>query len=172
MKGDEEMSKPSNEEIARLTNDIYQKICSMGANPEDAKEIVQESLYRGFLNIDGIDSKAFKSWLYKVSINQYYDLCRKSNRRSTIELEDYLLVSEENHVEDTLIKQETKEEYEQVLHKLKPLERELIKMKYEDEFSYKEISEHLNLKESNIKTYLYRARKKLSKLFRRDNNEK
>ena len=50
MKGDEEMSKPSNEEITRLTNDIYQKLCSMGANPEDAKEIVQESLYRGFLN--------------------------------------------------------------------------------------------------------------------------
>ena len=49
MKGDEEMSKPSNEEITRLTNDIYQKLCSMGANPEDAKEIVQESLYRGFL---------------------------------------------------------------------------------------------------------------------------
>ncbi|WP_078554340.1 RNA polymerase sigma factor [Bacillus alkalicellulosilyticus] len=166
------MSKPSNEEIARLTNDIYQKLCSMGANPEDAKEIVQETLYRGFLNIDGINSNAFKSWLYKVSINQYYDLCRKSNRHRIIELEDYLLISEENQVEDTLIKQETKEEYERVLHKLKPLDRELIKMKYEDEFSYKEISEYLNLKESNVKTYLYRARKKLSQLIRRDNNEK
>ena len=173
MKGDEEMSKPSNEEITRLTNDIYQKLCSMGANPEDAKEIVQESLYRGFLNIDGINPKAFKSWLYTVSINQYYDLCRKNNRRSIIEFEDYhLLESEENQVENTVIKQETKEEYEQVLHKLKPLERKLIEMKYEDEFSYKEISEHLNLKESNVKTYLYRARKKFSKLFRRDNNEK
>lgn len=172
MKGDEEMSKPSNEEITRLSNDIYQKLCSMGANPEDAKEIVQESLFRGFLNIDGINSKAFKSWLYKVSINQYYDLCRKSNRRSIIEFEDYLLESEGNHVEDTLIKQETKDEYEQILHKLKPLERKLLKMKYEDEFSYKEISEHLNLKENNVKTYLYRARKKLSKLIRRDNNDK
>lgn len=167
------MSKPSNEEITRLTNDIFQKLCSMGANPEDAKEIVQESLYRGFLNIDGIDSKAFRSWLYKVAINQYYDLYRKNNRRSIIEFEEYhLLESEENQVEDTLIKQETIEEYEKVLHKLKPFERELIKMKYEDEFSYKEISEHLNLKESNVKTYLYRARKKLTVLFRRDNNEK
>ena len=80
--------------------------------------------------------------------------------------------SEENQVEDTVIKQETKEEYEQVLHKLKPLERKLIEMKYEDEFSYKEISEYLNLKESSVKTYLYRARKKFSKLFRRDNNER
>jgi RNA polymerase sigma-70 factor (ECF subfamily) len=99
-------------------------------------------------------------------------LCRKNNRRSIIEFEDYLLELEGNHVEDTVIKQETTEEYEQVLHKLKPLERKLIKMKYEDEFSYKEISEYLNLKESNVKTYLYRARKKLTKLFRRDNNEK
>lgn len=171
MKGDEEMTKPSNEEITKLTNDIYQKLCSMGANPEDAKEIVQESLYRGFLNIDGINPKAFKSWLYKVAINQYYDLCRKNNRSSLIEFEGYLLRSGENHVEDTLILQETKEEYEQGLNKLKPLERKLIKMKYEEELSYKEISEYLSLKESNVKTYLYRARKKLTKLFRRDNNE-
>jgi DNA-directed RNA polymerase specialized sigma24 family protein len=42
----------------------------MGDNPEDAKEIVQESLYRGFLHIDGIHSKAFKSWLYKVAIEK------------------------------------------------------------------------------------------------------
>ncbi|TYS63528.1 RNA polymerase sigma factor [Sutcliffiella horikoshii] len=166
------MSKPSNEEITKLTNDIYQKLCSMGANPEDAKEIVQESLYRGFLNINGINSKAFKSWLYKVALNQYYDLCRKNNRRSIIEFEDYhLLGSGENQVEDRLIKQETKDEYEQILHKLKPLERDLIKLKYEDEYSYKEISEHLNLKESNVKTYLYRARKKLTMIFRRYNNE-
>jgi len=172
VKGDEEVSAPSNEEIARLTNDIFQKLCSMGANPEDAKEIVQESLYRGFLNIDGINPKAFKSWLYKVAINQYYDLCRKNNRRSMIELEDYLLESEENHVEDTIIKKETKEEYERGLNKLKPLEQQLIKMKYEDELSYKEISEHLNLEEGNVKTYLYRARKNLTKLFRRNNDEK
>ncbi|MGD7052366.1 RNA polymerase sigma factor [Sutcliffiella horikoshii] len=166
------MSKPSNEEITKLTNDIYQKLCSMGANPEDAKEIVQESLYRGFLNINGINSKAFKSWLYKVALNQYYDLCRKNNRRSIIEFEDYhVLGSGENQVEDRLIKQETKDEYEQILHKLKPLERDLIKLKYEDEYSYKEISEQLNLKESNVKTYLYRARKKLTMIFRRYNNE-
>lgn len=168
VKGDEAMEKPSNDEITRLSNDIYQKLCSMGANSEDAKEIVQESLYRGFLNIDGINSQSFRSWLYKVSINQYYDLCRKNNRRSIIEFEDYLLI-EENYVENTVINQESKAEYEQVLHKLKPIERKLIKMKYEDEYTYKEISEHLNLKESNVKTYLYRARKKLSVIFRRDN---
>lgn len=165
------MSRPSNEEITRLSNDIYQKLCSMGANPEDAKEIVQESLYRGFLNIDGINSKAFKSWLYKVAINQYYDLYRRNNRRQIIEYKDDLLESMENHVENTLIKQESKEEYEQVLRNLKPIERKLLKMKYENELSYKEISEHLNLKESNVKTYLYRTRRKLTKLFRRDNNE-
>jgi RNA polymerase sigma factor (sigma-70 family) len=171
VKGDEKLSKPSKEEITKLTNNIYQKICSMGANPEDAKDIVQESLYRGFLNIDGINAKAFRSWLYKVSINQYYDLCRKNNKRPIIEFEDVLLELEENHVEATVIKQEEKEEYEHVLQQLKPLERQLIKMKYEDEYSYREISEKLNLKESNVKTYLYRARKKLTSLFGRDHNE-
>ena len=163
------MSRPSNEEITRLSNEIYHNLCSMGANPEDAKEIVQESLYRGFLNIDGINSQSFRSWLYRVSINQYYDLCRKKKRRSIIEFEDDLVIDEENNVENTVINQELKDEYEQVLHRLKPLERELIKMKYEDEYSYKEISEHLNLKENNVKTYLYRTRKKLSVIFRRDN---
>ncbi|MGD6779804.1 MULTISPECIES: RNA polymerase sigma factor [Bacillaceae] len=162
------MGKPSNEEITKLSNDIYQKLCSMGANPEDAKEIVQESLYRAFLNIDGINSKAFKSWLFKVAINQYYDLYRRKSKSTLIEFEDYLLESEESLVEEILIKKEKKAEYEQVLLQLKPLERKLIKMKYEGGFTYKEISEHLNVKESNVKTYLYRARKKLTKFFRRN----
>jgi len=161
------MAKPSNEELTKLSNEIFQKLCSMGANPQDAKEIVQESLYRGFLNIDGIDSKSFRSWVFKVSINQYYDLYRKNNRYPVMEFDDHYLI-EEDQPENIFIKQETKEEYEQVLYKLKPLERTLIKMKYEDEYSYKEISEHLNLKESNVKTYLYRARKKLTELFRRE----
>ncbi|WP_246943499.1 RNA polymerase sigma factor [Bacillus pinisoli] len=165
------MKKPSNEEIKRLSNEIYHKLCSMGANPEDAKDIVQESLYRGFLNMDGINAKAFKSWLYKVAINQYYDLYRKNTSRTMIEYEETLLEVEGNHVEDTVMKQEAKEEFDQVLHHLKPLERQLIKMKYEDEYSYREISEQLQLKESNVKTYLYRARKKLTTIFGRDKNE-
>lgn len=139
----------------------------MGANPQDAKEIVQEALYRGFLNIDGINAKAFNSWLYKVAIHQYYDLCRKNNRFPQTQLEEFQLI-DENYPEKMIIKNETQEEYEKVLNKLKPIEQKLIKMKYEEGYSYKEISEHLSLKESNVKTYLYRARKKISELYRRE----
>jgi RNA polymerase sigma factor (sigma-70 family) len=161
------MVQPSNEEITKLSNEIFQKLCSMGANPQDAKEIVQESLYRGFLNIEGINAGSFRSWLYRVSINQYYDMYRKNKRYTIMEFEDNH-ISEENHPEDMLIKQEDKEEYEKVLEGLKPIEKALIKMKYEDDYSYKEIAGHLDLKESNVKTYLYRARKKLAGILRRD----
>lgn len=160
-------TKPSNEELTRLSNEIYHKLCSMGANPQDANDIVQESLYRGFLNIDAIPTHSFRAWLYKVSINQYYDLCRRRKRNPIIELGDYHLV-EENPVESKVIEQEVKVEYERALQILNPIEQKLVKMKYEEGYSYKEISGFLHIKENTIKTYLYRARKKLSKIFGRE----
>lgn len=78
----------------------------MGANSQDAKEIVQESLYRGFLNIYAIPTHAFRSWLYKVPINQWYDLCWRRNRNQVIEFDEYYLI-EENSVENTVISQQT-----------------------------------------------------------------
>lgn len=161
-------TQPSNEEITNLSNEIVHKLCSMGANSQDACEIVQESLYRGFLNIDAIPAHAFRAWLYKVSINQYYDLCRKRARYPNIEFDEYHLV-EENSVENTVIDQETKAEYDKALQYLNTIEQQLVKMKYEEGYSYKEMSGLLDLKENTIKTYLYRARKKLFTIFRRDN---
>jgi RNA polymerase sigma factor (sigma-70 family) len=169
MKGGElTTTQPSNEEITRLSNEIYHKLCSMGANSQDAKEIVQESLYRGFLNIDAIPTHAFKSWLYKVSINQYYDLCRRRTRNPIIEFDEYHLI-EENSVEGMVINQEEKIEIDRALQKLNSIEQQLVKIKYEEGYSYKEISGLLDLKENTIKTYLYRARKKLFNIFGREN---
>ncbi|MFJ7933812.1 RNA polymerase sigma factor [Sporosarcina sp. NPDC096371] len=160
-------TQPSNEEITQLSNEIVYKLCAMGANPQDARDIVQESLYRGFLNIDAIPAHAFRAWLYKVAINQYYDLCRKRTRHPTIELDDDHLI-DKNDVENAVIEQETKAEYDRALQKLNAVEQQLVKMKYEEGYSYKEMSGLLDIKENTIKTYLYRARKKLITIFRRE----
>ncbi|WP_100371925.1 RNA polymerase sigma factor [Bacillus sp. FJAT-45037] len=161
------MAKPSEDEIIKLSNEVYHRLCSMGANPQDAKEIVQESLYRAFLHIDGIEAASFRAWVYKVAINQYYDLCRRTNRFPTTEIDEQLYKSV-GSIEDDLLGRERKGELNRAMSELKPLERGLIQKKYEEGYSYKEISSSYQMKESQVKTYLYRARKKLAKLIRRE----
>jgi RNA polymerase sigma factor (sigma-70 family) len=72
-------------------------------------------------------------------------------------------------VESMVINQEEKIAIDRALQKLNSIEQKLFKMKYEEGYSYKEISGLLDLKENTIKTYLYRARKKLFNIFGREN---
>lgn len=49
----------------------------MGAYPEDAEDITQDTVIKFWENIDRIEPRKVKAWLFKVAINNYYTLCRK-----------------------------------------------------------------------------------------------
>jgi RNA polymerase sigma factor (sigma-70 family) len=60
---------------------IYKYLVKIGADSSDAEDIVQETVYKFFLNIESIDPKKASSWLFRVAVNQYYDICRRRKRQ-------------------------------------------------------------------------------------------
>ena len=60
---------------------IFKYLIKNGANPRDAEDIIQEALYKFILYIDSVDPNKAYSWLFRVAINQYYDLCRKRKKK-------------------------------------------------------------------------------------------
>ena len=51
-------------------------------NAEDAEDILQESLMKAFINLDGFNCRsAFSTWLTRIAINSAFMLCRKRRRR-------------------------------------------------------------------------------------------
>ncbi len=143
---------------------IQRYLMSIGATYMDAEEIVQDTIYKGFLYIDSIEPQKFSSWLFKVATNHYYDLCRKQKRHLGISLDPEQLF-DVNTPESVLLLKERDQKVKDTLSKLPQIQQQLLLMKYHSGLSYKEIGELLDIKQGHVKTYLYRARRKFQELY-------
>jgi RNA polymerase sigma factor (sigma-70 family) len=146
--------------------EIRKYLVRLGANPADAEDIVQDTVYKAFLYIESIDANKFSAWLYKVAINRYYDLCRR-NKWIQVPI-DSVEIPDMDLPEDKLLQKEKRAEVESVLSELLPHHKQLLLMKYELELSYKEISDMLGAKIPNVKSALYQARQQFQKRYRGD----
>jgi RNA polymerase sigma factor (sigma-70 family) len=156
----------ADEPLRERMNMIYRYLLKSGASHADAEDIVQETFYKFYLYMDSIQPEKAASWLFKVALNQYYDLCRKRKGHVHIPLNPQVLV-DGSDPEDAVLLREKKAQIEQSLDELTVLQRQLLVLKYEVGLSYKEIAELLDMKAETIKTYLYRARNKFEQIYRR-----
>ncbi len=146
----------------RMVYSIAYKILKNREDAEDTSQDIFIKVYNS-LNIFGSSAK-FSTWLYKISFNMTISKARKKKISiSPIELNEDINpdYSETNLGLDNLIRQERKQILEQALSELNELEYLLIILYYYEEKTIEEISEISNLSKSNIKTILFRTRKKL-----------
>ena len=146
--------------------EIRKYLIRMGANPADAEDIVQDTVYKAFLYMESIEANKLSAWLYKVAINRYYDLCRR-NKWIQVSI-DSVEIPDLDLPEDNLLQKEERAEVELVLSELLPHHKEILIMKYELELSYREISDMLGVKVENVKSRLYQARQQFQIKYRGD----
>lgn len=143
---------------------IYKYLIKIGCSHNDAEDIVQDTLFKALIHLEAIDSAKIASWLFKVALNRYYDLCRKNKKQPLASLEiesilnnmpaaDYL---PENHILDN----EKREQVSRVLNNLSPIYKNLLVLTYVVGLSYRETAEVLDIKEHTVKTYICRAKQK------------
>ncbi|MNV70047.1 ECF RNA polymerase sigma factor SigE [compost metagenome] len=145
--------------------EIRRYLIRLGAAPADAEDIVQDTVCKALLYLDGIEERKFSSWLYKVAINRYYDLCRRQKRFQYIEAAEEQAAPDKEQPESLLLQREQKERIEQILSRLAPANRQLILLKYEMGLTYKEISAFLGISEGTVKASLYRARQQFQQFY-------
>ncbi len=144
---------------------IFKYLIKNGANPRDAEDIIQEALYKFILYIDSVDPNKAYSWLFRVAINQYHDLCRKQKKEVNVPFEGFEFVDDSLLPEDYVQQTEMKKEILNILNRLTPLHKQLLLLKYMLGLSYKEIAEMLDLNPGTLKTYLFRARKAFKEIY-------
>jgi RNA polymerase sigma-70 factor (ECF subfamily) len=140
---------------------IYKYLISIGASKEDAEDIVQETFIKTYENIDVLIDGNIKAWMFKVSINKFYTLYKKS--KINISLTDELSAAIEGdfnigHVDNAI-------EMNRVLELLKESEKNLLVLKYSMGLSYRNIGNLLNIEEGSAKTLCYRARNKFKEIW-------
>lgn len=142
---------------------LYCYLLQMSRNKQVAEELLQETFYRAMISLEVKNMAQAKAWLFKVARNLFIDWTRKSKSEQRL-VERIQLERTDNdsigNPEEQLENRTKQEHIEEVLSRLPERMRTILYLREIQEFTYKEVVTAMNLSESQVKTTLFRARKK------------
>ncbi|MCC3869932.1 sigma-70 family RNA polymerase sigma factor [Terrisporobacter mayombei] len=143
---------------------LYKEAYLRCKHEEDAKEIVQETIYKAYRNIKSLkEPKYFKTWLSKILINVSNDYMRKNGM---IELEhdenDYV---KKVHNDDQV---EIKIDLYNAIDELEDKYKDVIIFRYIEDLKIEDISKILEHPVNTIKTHIRKAIKDMKNLLKED----
>ncbi len=117
----------------------------------DALDAVQESVLKAYLNIKSLrEPHAFRSWITRICINTATAICKK--RKLWEELETISELPSE-----TGLSPEEKAELHAAIERLPEKYREIVRLKYFEGFTTREIAQRLKIPEGTVSSSLNRA---------------
>lgn len=143
---------------------LYKEAYLRCKHEEDAKEIVQETIYKAYKSIKKLkEPKYFKTWLSRILINVANDYMRENGM---IDLEheaiDYIKeVHKDNQVE-------IKIDLYNAIDELEDKYKDVIILRYVDDLKIEEISKILERPVNTIKTHIRKAIKDMKNLLKED----
>ncbi|MGN1401995.1 MAG: RNA polymerase sigma factor [Bacillus sp. (in: firmicutes)] len=141
---------------------IFRHLISIGCSKENAEDIVQNTFSKAIENMVHLDTDNLSAWLFKVSLHQFYDICRRQQRFPKVNIDDHAFIHffiQEETGENLLLLKEFHGDIRGILDELKPSHKNLLLLKYDLGLSYEEIAAVLDMKVETVRTTLYRARK-------------
>src|SRR5437879_8660726 len=138
---------------------------------EDGEAIGQQVFVQAYFSLKRFDQRAaFSTWLYKITVNECWDLLRKKKVRPLLYESDLseeqarqVITSgeKENPGPDIREKIEARERVDRLLEGLDERDRLMLILKEVEGFSIEEIAAVLNLNGNTMKVRLYRARRRV-----------
>lgn len=147
---------------------IYKYLLKHGLSKEDCEDIIHDSFIKAIEYIDEVEETKATSWLFTVTLNTMRTKKKRDNKiLPLLNSEEFLnnLYADEDSLK-SIISKDTVLEVREILNLLSEGNKELLIMKYEMNFSYKDIGMVLGFSENKVKTYLFRARENFKKLWR------
>lgn len=148
-----------NEAVKAYSGRVYRYVLKFLGNTEDAHDIVQDSYLKLWQHHKDVDLTSAKSWLFTTSYRALVNFAKRNSRMSSMETTFYKEPSAEN-------KYELRELIDKALEYLPPQQKSILLLRDLEGYNYKEIGEILDLSESQVKVYLFRARKKMKDLMK------
>ena len=146
-------------------------------NREDVEDTAQQVFLKAYFSLRRFDQRAaFTTWLYKITVNECWDLLRKRKVRPLVyeseltEEQAEMYIATEQAVEqsrDASEQLETKQELEEWLGCLEEKDRAMLVLKEVQGFTVEEIAEMMEINGNTVKVRLFRARQKIAERIRR-----
>lgn len=128
-------------------------------NTSDAEEINSKIFEELNFKLKKHTIEYFKPWLYRVTMNEAFQLLRKKGKEiSTEEFPQGIIDISDN---DLHLKEQKIELLESALENLKLEQKECIELFFLQEKSYQKISEELNIPMMKVKSYIQNGKRNL-----------
>lgn len=158
--------------IQQCDRKVLEMAYSLLGNRQDAEDVYQETMLKAYTRLESFRGESrFSTWLCRIAIHHAINRRRARARRRWFSLhdsEDTVLSSEiaRNHrpavsAEQRVLDQEFHRHLQRALDRLSVRERAAFVLKHFHDYKIVEIADALNCSPGSIKSYLFRATRKL-----------
>ena len=135
---------------------------------DGADDLLQETFIKVYINLHRYrPDYTFGQWVYTIARNTFIDFVRKRQEELPIDERFASPPSPSPTPEESFINRQQRTQLEHDLEQLSPRYRQLIRMRFFDEYSYEEIATKLGLPLGTVKTQIHRAREQMCRLITR-----
>ncbi|MFW5799789.1 MAG: RNA polymerase sigma factor [Spirochaetota bacterium] len=161
--------KAFNEIYERYNKPIYNYLNKLVFDKDMLEEIFQEVFTKIYLKASTFKVKYnFKSWIYKISMNQYIDYYKKLKRKEKF-FKDSEKIKRTKYdvpdIVDDIIEQESIEILKQLIESLPEKFKQAIILKKIEEFTYDQAAEIMGVSSRSVKTYVTKGMQILKNKF-------
>jgi RNA polymerase sigma-70 factor (ECF subfamily) len=163
-------------EVMQHLDALYRTALRMTRNPQDAEDLVQETMLRAFRFLDRFEPGTnLRAWLFKILTNTYINRYRKASSEPRVdslddseELSLYRYLDSEaasrgGSVEAQVLDRFAEQDIKKAIEALPPQYRITVLLADVEGFSYNDIAEITNVKKGTVMSRLFRGRRLLQK---------
>ncbi len=140
-----------NDCVDRFSDNVYRFILKNIKDEEKAKDIVQETYAKLWVKVKEVAFAKAKSYLFSTAYHTMIDMIRRDKKQG-----DFEQVAEPSHDNQY---SDLNEILHEAINQLPEDQRAVIMLRDYEGYSYQEIGEMTGLGESQVKVYIFRARK-------------
>ena len=149
----------------RYRDAIHRLFVQRLGGSNDADDLLQETFIKVYINLHRYrPDYTFGQWVYTIARNTFIDFVRKRQEELPIDERFASPPSPSPTPEESFINLQQRSQIEHYLERLTPRYRQLIVMRFFEEYSYEEIAAKLALPLGTVKTQIHRAREQMCRL--------
>lgn len=144
--------------VDNYADNIYRFVLKHIKNIDVAKDIVQDTFAKVWVKRDTIDFAKARSYFFTTAYHTLIDVVRKEKYTDDVEKID------RHESQKPIQNLDLQRQLEEALDQLTEIQRTVVLLRDYEGYGYDEIGEITDLTESQVKVYIFRARKKLKEI--------
>lgn len=147
-----------NKAVDTYADNIYRFVLKHLKNVDASKDVVQDTFAKVWERKEHINPEKIRSYLFTTAHHTLIDLIRKEKYKDDVDAID------KHHYQAPIENLDLQKTLHQALDQLPEIQKSVILLRDYEGYAYDEIGEITGLKESQVKVYIFRARKKLQEI--------